>query len=271
MPGPPELTMSRAVVGAAPGGGAPPAASRRRGVGLYRTAIYWFALLLIILVVGFWRSYFSQIGRGSLHIAHHVHGVAMLLWVLLLMMQSWLIRTGRRTGHRLLGRSSLVLAPVIVASGLWVNVYILQGVTEPIPDGLVGAYWWGYFLMAAFAILYTLGIAHRRRLQLHARYMAATALVFLTPGLGRAWFNYLYPLTGWEPSAARVTAVPLLIGGWLLLDDWRRGRNVRPYLVFCAIWLVGYLTTPVAPRVEAWRDFTEWSARTQGPPEELRR
>lgn len=61
----------------------------------------------------------AVLGRGSLHISHHVHGIAMLLWVLLLMMQSWLIRSGRRTGHRFLGRSSLILAPVIVGSGLW--------------------------------------------------------------------------------------------------------------------------------------------------------
>jgi hypothetical protein len=256
--------MSRGAVTAVADGDATRAESGRRGVGLYRNAIYWFALLLVILLVGFWRSYFSQIGQGSLHITHHVHGIAMLLWVLLLMTQAWLIRTGRRAGHRLLGRSSLVLAPVIVASGVWVNVHILEGVTEPVPDGLAGAYWWGFFLMAAFTVLYTMGIRHRRRLQLHARYMTATALVFLTPGLGRAWFNYLYPLTGWEPTAARVTAVPLLIGAWLLLDDWRHGRSVKPYLLFCAIWLVGYFGPLTVPRLEVWREFTAWSARVHG-------
>jgi hypothetical protein len=248
----------------APGTDALRAATGPRGVGLYRNAIYWFALLLVVLVVGFWRSYFSEIGQGSLHITHHVHGVAMLLWVLLLMMQSWLIRTGRRTGHRLLGRSSLILAPVVVGSGLWVNFHIMAGAPQPIPAGFGGAYWWGFFLMAAFVVLYTMGVIHRRRLQLHARYMAATALVFLTPGLGRAWFNYLYPLTGWEPTAMKVTAVPLLIGGWLLLDDWRRGRTVQPYLLFCTIWLVGYLGRVGVTRLEVWREFTAWSARIQG-------
>jgi hypothetical protein len=255
--------MSRVTVSEVPGPETLRAGSSRRGVGLYRNAIYWFALLLIILVVGFWSSYFSQLGRGSLHVTHHVHGVAMLLWVLLLMMQSWLIRTGRRTGHRLLGRSSLILAPVIVASGLWVNFYIMEGAPDPIPDGFLGAYWFGYFLMLTFAVLYTMGIIHRRRLQLHARYMAATALVFVTPGLGRAWFNYLYPLTGWEPSALRVTAVPLLIGGWLLLDDWRHGRSVKPYLLFCAIWVAGYLARVGLTRLEVWREFAAWSARVQ--------
>jgi hypothetical protein len=188
----------------------------------------------------------------------------MLLWVLLLMAQSWFIRSGRNAGHRLLGRSSLILAPVVVASGSWVNFYIMSGATEPIPAGFLAAYWWGFFLMAAFAVLYAMGVIHRRRLQLHARYMAATALVFLTPGVGRAWFNYLYPLTGWEPSATRVTAVPLLIGGWLLLDDWRHRRSVKPYLLFCTIWMVGYLSRVGVTRLEVWREFASWSARVQG-------
>jgi hypothetical protein len=255
--------MSHAAVTSAPGGEATLAVSGRRPIGLYRNAIYWFALLLIILVVGFWRSYFSELGRGTLHVTHHVHGVAMLLWVLLLMTQSWLIRTGRRTGHRILGRSSLVLAPVIVVSGLWVNFSILEGATEPIPAGFLAAYWFGFFLMLAFAALYTMGVIHRRRLQLHARYMAATALVFVTPGLGRAWFNYIYPLTGWEPTALRVTAAPLLIGGWLLLDDWRHGRSVRPYLLFCTIWVIGYVGRVGLPRLDVWREFAAWSARVQ--------
>jgi hypothetical protein len=256
--------MSRAAVTVVPGAGETLPASRRRGVGLYRNAIYWFALLLILLVVGFWRSYFSQIGQGSLHITHHVHGVAMLLWVLLLMAQAWLIRTGRRTGHRLLGRSSLVLAPIIVGSGVWVNFHIIAGAAEPMPRGLLAAYWFGFHLMLSFAALYTMGIIHRGRLQLHARYMAATALVFVTPGLGRAWFNYLYPLTGWEPTALRVTAVPLLIGGCLLLHDWRHGRSVQPYLLFCTIWVLGYVGRVGLPRLEAWREFAAWSARVHG-------
>lgn len=255
--------MSRAAVSAVRDGTVTHAVSGGRGVGLYRNAIYWFALLLLILVAGFWESYFSQLGRGSLHISHHVHGIAMLLWVLLLMMQSWLIRSGRRTGHRFLGRSSLILAPVIVGSGLWVNFYIMAGAPEPITDGLLGAYWFGFFLMLTFTVLHGMGFIHRRRLQLHARYMAATALVFVTPGLGRAWFNYLYPLTGWEPTATRVTAVPLLIGVWLLLRDWRDGRTVKPYLLFCTIWVLGNVARFGLTRLEIWREFAAWSVRVQ--------
>lgn len=61
-----------------------------------------------------------------------------------------------------------------------------------------------------------------------------------------------------------MTAVPLLIGGWLLLDDWRHGRSVKPYLLFCTIWLVGYIGTFTTRHLEVWREFTAWSARVQG-------
>ena len=50
----------------------------------YRNAFYWFCLLLVVSILGFWRTYFSQFGQGTVHITHHAHGISMLLlvWVL---------------------------------------------------------------------------------------------------------------------------------------------------------------------------------------------
>lgn len=44
--------------------------------------------------------------------------VAMALWLLMLISQAFLIRTDRRTLHRLAGRASYVLVPLIVLSTL---------------------------------------------------------------------------------------------------------------------------------------------------------
>jgi hypothetical protein len=49
---------------------------------IYRNAFYWFIGLLVILILGFWQSYFSQLPDAG-HITHHAHGVVMLTWVLL--------------------------------------------------------------------------------------------------------------------------------------------------------------------------------------------
>ena len=93
----------------------------------YRHAPIWFSVLLLILIAGFWPSYFSKIGSGTIHPAHHAHGIAMLLWVLFLIAQPILIQKRRFRWHRTIGRSTFLLAPVIVLSGIWVNVYFMEG------------------------------------------------------------------------------------------------------------------------------------------------
>lgn len=58
---------------------------------LFKNAFYWFILLALILIAGFWNSYFSRLGEVA-HVTHHFHAVAMLAWMALLILQSWLIR-----------------------------------------------------------------------------------------------------------------------------------------------------------------------------------
>ncbi len=94
---------------------------------LYKNAFYWLIALLVLLFVGFWQSYFSQVGEA--HLTHHIHAVSMLSWVLLLISQSWLIRNRKNAQHRTLGKLSFLLAPAVVISGVLV-VFHSQATTE---------------------------------------------------------------------------------------------------------------------------------------------
>jgi hypothetical protein len=230
----------------------------------YPHAHYWFFFVLTVLVVGFWDTYFAQLGQGTVDLPHHVHGIAMLLWMVMLISQSWLIHARRFSVHRYVGRSSLLLAPVVVIAGCWVNIYMLRPpVPSPIPSGWLAAFGFGFFQMLAFAALYVMAYLNRHKVQLHARYMVATALVFLPPGLARAWFNYIEPVIGWGPGALLTSAVPLLIGLWLLSVDWRRGNELRPYLFFASLWTFGLGLRMGLPNLSAWQDITLWFARIQ--------
>lgn len=53
---------------------------------IFRNLVFWFIALLVVLVIGFWKTYFSVLFQ-NMHITHHFHGIAMLLWVLLLINQ----------------------------------------------------------------------------------------------------------------------------------------------------------------------------------------
>src|SRR3954468_10948462 len=79
---------------------------------LYRNSARFFALFLLCLVLAFWPSYFARLFEQP-SVLFHLHGVALTLWVVMLVAQAQLIRTGRRSVHRQVGKSSYVLAPAV--------------------------------------------------------------------------------------------------------------------------------------------------------------
>lgn len=229
---------------------------------MYRNAVYWFVLLLIIIVAGFWPSYFSRLGDADLH--HHLHSVPMLAWVLLLIIQAWLICNGRRPLHRTLGRLSLLLAPLVFLSGIHVVGVDIAEREVPYGQHDVGIFWFGLFLAFAFALFYGLAIRHCKNLQLHQRWMAATALVFLVPGLGRFSVN-LGQATGLPtPSFTQTLWIPLVISVILVFREWRAGRIFGPWPVFAALWAINIWAFNDIYRLDIFRGFAHWMASTWG-------
>src|SRR5688572_24512048 len=68
----------------------------------------FFSLALGLTVAGFWPSFFAVLPTAKL--PHLVHGWSATLWMLLPLLQAWLIHTRRRKAHRWIGWASLPLA-----------------------------------------------------------------------------------------------------------------------------------------------------------------
>jgi len=230
---------------------------------LYRNAFYWFIALLVLLVIGFWQSYFSKL-FGDVHPTHHLHAIAMIGWMLLLITQSWLIRNRRNDRHRTLGKLSFVLAPAVVISGVIVTFYAQAHSENPLSPFALGIFWFGFFSVGVFAAMYVQAIRHRKNMQLHARYMILTALAFIMPGLARAVGQYIAPLGVWTPSFYQMTYVPLLIGLWFMLMDMKNSRPYKPFLVSNVFWGINAIMWIVLPKSETWKAFTAWSAANLG-------
>ncbi|GAB2558518.1 hypothetical protein [Spirosoma aerophilum] len=88
----------------------------------YRHISFQFIALLLISMAGFWKTYLIRFPAFYGFVtAHHLHGLLMLLWVVLLIAQPLLIRAKNIELHRILGKASYVLMPLMVLSMLMVT------------------------------------------------------------------------------------------------------------------------------------------------------
>ena len=120
--------------------------------------------------------------------------------------------------------------------------------------------WGGLSLATIFTIVYGLAIYHRKNVQLHSRYMACTALVFLLPGLNRVVFDYIEPIGVWVPAFYQLGWTPFPIAVWLILLDWRKGRIYQPQVVFSFLWMNHQLMWILLPKIRVWNSFSAWAA-----------
>ena len=216
---------------------------------LYPNAPLYFTLLLIIAVVGFYPSYFSVLGETDA--AHHFHGVLATAWMLLLILQSWLMRRRHFSAHRTIGRVSLVVAPLFVASGLLV-IHVMVSSSNGFSKAF-GARFAFVDLLAIgyFAVAYALAIHHRRNMALHARFLASTAILVLPPALARA-LQFIPGLDSVIPSVNASFLISELIVAALLVVDARRSGPLLPYSALLVVVIIQHIGFVVIPRIEWW-------------------
>ncbi len=161
-------------------------------------------LLLMLAHIGFYKTYISHFpgfedyvrpdGR-QFHFTWvmHFHGMMMIGWLLMLLVQPILILKGKVKLHRLVGRLSYVLAPLVLLTMYLVTRGSLDRVVPPEEQAAVVARRMALDvpLIVFFAILYILAVVYRHRTLLHSRYMCATAFMLIGPPLSRALRAYL--------------------------------------------------------------------------------
>jgi hypothetical protein len=184
-----------------------------------RNIAVFLALTLLIVLLGFWPTYFSVLGTARLSI--HTHSVLMILWIVMLMSQAWLALTGRMTWHRRIGRSSYLIAPLMLWLGIVVSHESIQrGVGTVTPDELrLLTFPLGGLL--SFSVTYLLAISYRRQRKLHSRFMIASGLAIMGGAIIRVYLFWV-PGLGSLGVAGNVNFITLeFVTGMLLWRDWR--------------------------------------------------
>lgn len=202
----------------------PTSPSRSRG----RPYIYLVLALgmAAFCFVGFHFTYFGPLLTGnypSVSPVVHIHGWSFFLWYLLLPVQTILVRTRKLAVHRRLGAASVVLAAVMLVTGLIVvTVQIHRSGT---PDG--SPFWQVSGLpvlstLVIFAVGYGLAMRWRRVPAVHKRLMILAAAA----GLGAAGFRVVGGFFGFGPTTvpAGILITNLFPLAALVHDRIRDGR-----------------------------------------------
>jgi hypothetical protein len=226
---------------------------------IFSNSVLFLALIPLFALWGFWVTYFTR-PAGTIAMYEHLHGVAMFAWLLLLVSQSFLIRTNRRPLHRQIGKLAYLLGPWIIVSTIVLANYRLdaRGLT---PEGL---YVFGlqFFILIQYTVCLVMALRHRMQPTVHARWMICTAFTMLDPIFARIiGINFLQvPIESGLIQLITYGLTDLIVIA-LALRDWQAERRQDVFLPMLLLLLVTQLPTLVVLKVPAWTAFAGWFMR----------
>ena len=199
-------------------------------------------LLIILAQIGFYKTYISHFpkfedynapGRGIIHFNAiiHFHGMMMTGWFFMLLAQPILILKGKIKLHRLAGRLSYVLAPLMVLSMyLVIHSSLHRALAQ---DGQIAVVARRMALdvpsIIFFTTLYLLAIFYKHTTALHSRLMGGTAFLLISPALSRTFRVYLDASRDGSIDMSRNILV-IVVGVIAVADSWRTKR-ISPFAV----------------------------------------
>ena len=239
---------------------------------VYHNLGYWFLLLIVLVFAGFYTSYFTKLFDNHPPVIH-IHFVLMMLWIAMLIAQPFLIKFKKLSIHRMLGKVSYVLVPLVLVSAFLMirlsyyrvisiakesapqtvsqltNLQVLQQAADFQAIALF------YFLW--FLIFYSLAVINRRRSPIHARFMVATALTLVGPTVDRIMF-FVFNLE-FLPGGISVMWVSFVIIdivlALLLYKDYKNNRPTKTLWICLLLYVPGQILHFAVMGHDWWREF----------------
>ena len=185
--------------------------------------------------MGFYKTYFNQFPtfEENINTFIHVHAVIASIWILILITQPLLISNRKNELHKKIGKVSYIVFPLLILSFIPQMIRIVNSDNPtvlffPLSDSIT------------LIIFYSLAIYHRKKLSKHMRYMIGTAIVFLSPTLGR-----IGPLLlGLSDSVTQniLYGIIYLILIVLIFYDKKNEKKYQPYLLIFSVWIIHQIT-----------------------------
>jgi hypothetical protein len=197
----------------------------------------------------------------------------MTLWIAMLIVQPFLIKFKKVAIHRLLGKISYVLVPLVLVSGFLMIRFsyyrVLDDLYQKAAVGLnqfnkeqilkqAAAYEAiAFFWLLIFALFYSLAVFNRRKSAVHARYMVASALALLGPTVDRILlFGFkLEKLPGSIPIEFAAFFIADMVLALLLWKDYTEDRPTNTLWSCLLIYLIGQVFYYIVPGTDGWTNL----------------
>lgn len=234
----------------------------------YRHLHLWLLIPFAITIWGFFPSYWLKLPKATW--GQHLHGLSATAWYLFIIIQPYLATRGRLKLHRQLGLIGLLLAGLVVASGLAVipgNIATakLPGDIPVVPDSfLYGISLIDLVSIVGFGASVVIGVLKAKQVDNHAIWMVATVFWPFMAALARVATSLTIMVRG-GPEGVTFTSVvfwltlPLLgVLGYLCY----RIRRAHPALVAVMVGhLLMFFVEPIG-NSPTWRAIAETLFKT---------
>lgn len=230
---------------------------------IFNKSYIWFTLFFLMVMLAFWFTYFMRI-LDQENYRMHLHGMALILWCLMLISQAYLIRVNKRALHRQIGKFSYLLVPFM----LFTTIDLLRFKLHGLPTlGTMDFFFVALVINAliAYVIFYGLAIYFRKQSNLHARFMVCTAFPMFTPATDRIIYIFIKPLVQYLPTIEGNPIAP--VAGFLLADlllvglciwDWKSHKRLTVFPFALVILLLYHYSVLNFHQFEFWRAFSVW-------------
>lgn len=207
----------------------------------YKNTGNYFLILILFIALGFYYPYFSLFPQfKSVTTIVHVHAISLMLWALILITQPILIRYKKYKAHKIMGRFTYFLVPLIILTCFGV---MRQQYYEGLERKLTSAQSLKSLFVSltqalSIIIFYALAIINvlKGNIAFHMRYMICLFLQFIPPTFGRTlgyWLGLSQVYT--HTIAVSVGAFIIIM---LIAADKKRGADFTPYVIALSLYFV---------------------------------
>jgi len=219
---------------------------------------YFFSvnvLLLLIVLIGFSPTFYLRplSSQEPLPFYLIIHGISCTAWFIVIVIQSYFIKTGRVIQHKIYGKYFSLIAPMIVLSGFAVVMYLIgkyhmqfpppnseayiEG--EGIHDVMVSV--GGIIQLITFLLFVYVGYRYRSKGIIHKRAMLIASLIICQQALVRLGQFKLF-MIGEDPGASGgiySVVVPFVLLLSLLVYDTIKFKKPK---VISIVGLIAYIS-----------------------------